>query len=228
MTISPTKRSTALRRPEPLSVQVADQLRSDILFGRLTEQDKISQESLSQQFNTSRMPIRDAVLQLVREGYLVRGKGDAISVVPIDIDDVRVMFHIEGMLTGYAAKLACDRATDEEIAALWDLHHFMEEEVAKGNFEVAAQTNRKLHEGINQAGKSHRLDATIQHVSMRLHREFLIEFPDWITHSFSDHEAILTAMSARDGTAAEQLMIAHVHASGEEVARMLAENLRPG
>lgn len=225
MTRTPARRSTALRRPEPLSVQIADELRRDILFGRLTEDDRISQESLSQQFDTSRMPIRDAVLQLVREGYLTRGRGDVISVVPVDMDDITVMFHIEGMLVGYAARLACERATDEEIEALWALHRKMEAEVAAQDFEVAAQTNRNLHEGINRAGRSHRLVATIRHVSMRLHREFLIEFPEWITHSLTDHEAILAAISNRDGTAAERIMVAHVGASGEEVARMLAENL---
>jgi DNA-binding GntR family transcriptional regulator len=171
------------------------------------------------------MPIRDAILQLVREGYLVRGRGDGIAVAPLTIDEVKDMFRIEGMLVGYAARLACERATDEEIEDLWVLHERMKQEVSNKDFASAAQTNLKLHQGLNHLAKSRRLTSTIRHVSMRLHREFLIEFPEWITRSLADHERILSLLAQRNGAEVEVLMIDHICASGEEVVRSLAQNM---
>jgi len=66
----------------PLYIQLKESIRSSILNGTLKYGDKISTElELSEIYNISRITVRNAILELVEEGYLVKkqGKGTFVS-----------------------------------------------------------------------------------------------------------------------------------------------------
>lgn len=64
-----------------LADAIADELRGDILSGRLASGARLVEETLAQRFGVSRMPIREALSQLGSEGFLttVRHKGATVS-----------------------------------------------------------------------------------------------------------------------------------------------------
>jgi GntR family transcriptional regulator len=66
----------------PLYIQLKESIRSSILNGTLKYGDKIPTElELSESYNISRITVRNAILELVEEGYLVKkqGKGTFVS-----------------------------------------------------------------------------------------------------------------------------------------------------
>jgi GntR family transcriptional regulator len=66
----------------PLYIQLKESIRSSILNGTLKYGDKIPTElELSENYNISRITVRNAILELVEEGYLVKkqGKGTFVS-----------------------------------------------------------------------------------------------------------------------------------------------------
>ncbi len=73
--------------PNPLYMQVKEALLDEILSGRCRPHDRLpSERELSQQFDVSRMTVRQALLELARDGaiYARVGKGTFVAAPKID------------------------------------------------------------------------------------------------------------------------------------------------
>ena len=62
-----------VKRPVDRTIreQVADQIRADVISGKLAGGTSLREQALAEQYGVSRAPIRDALLQLTQEGLLV-------------------------------------------------------------------------------------------------------------------------------------------------------------
>jgi DNA-binding GntR family transcriptional regulator len=98
---------------------VLDTLRKSIIAGAFAPGDHIAEGSLAQQFGVSRAPVREAMIQLEREGLLVFDKRGAARVKAFTEDDFEEIFSLRLELEIMAARLACRNfsATDEQRLA---------------------------------------------------------------------------------------------------------------
>ncbi|MBX3093737.1 MAG: GntR family transcriptional regulator [Cryobacterium sp.] len=194
----------------PLGSQIASSLRRDILFGRIRPGTRLSQQELCDRFGTSRMPVRDALRELVYSGLLEQDGGRHAIVASLNRADLMDSFTIEGMLGGFAARKAVENATAEDITILEDLHTRMQQSPP----EVVAGLNWQFHRHINRMAKSRKLLAALRQVSLDVPRDYLTEFPEWAQRSHTEHEDLLTALRNGDGERAERIMIDHLVESG--------------
>ena len=68
--VEPTAPARVSLSRRTLADQIAEQLRRDILFGVIGPEDRLTQESVCQRFDTSRIPVRDALQRLMHEGLV--------------------------------------------------------------------------------------------------------------------------------------------------------------
>lgn len=103
---------------EILAEQIANQLRRDILRGKLPPGATVKERDNATEMGVSRTPLREAIRILAKEGLIeLRPARSPIVLVPSIkqvSDDVEVLLAIEIL----SAELACDRATDEDIAGI--------------------------------------------------------------------------------------------------------------
>jgi acyl-CoA synthetase len=212
--------STALQR-DPLGNQIADTLRREILLGVLSPGTQVSQQQLCERFGTSRMPVRDALRELVQEGLMTLDSARHIVVAPLSKQDLLDAFTIEGVLTGMATERASQRASAADLASLERLHEAMLE-AAEGNHQNAmVELNWSFHRTINHMSGSRKLILALRKVSVDLPRDFLEQVPEWNVTSNADHARILAAMRAGKHKTAGKCMTEHVTVSG----RGLVEHL---
>jgi DNA-binding GntR family transcriptional regulator len=192
-----------------LADQIAERLRLDILFGAISPDERLTQEGICRRFNTSRIPVRDAIQRLTHDGLIESTKQGLRVVVPTreDYDD---MFLIEGHLHGLAAGLLIARATDEEIEALSAINDEMHAAIDRHDYESAAWINGRFHRQINRLSKSRQLLRTLRVISPRIDNEYLAHYPERSESAVKEHDDFLAAVRAGDASTAAEILRAHV------------------
>jgi DNA-binding GntR family transcriptional regulator len=93
---------------------VLDTLRKSIIAGAFAPGDHIAEGTLAQQLGVSRAPVREAMMQLEREGLLVFDKRGAARVKTFTESDFEEIFSLRLELETMAARLACRNFTQAD------------------------------------------------------------------------------------------------------------------
>src|SRR5688500_2353179 len=106
--------ASAVERPRgpqagPASGRAADQLRRWIFDGVLRHGDVISQDDLADLLGVSRIPIRDAVIELAAAGWVVLEPGVGARAVGLDAEAVRDSFELFGTIWSLLARRVVER-----------------------------------------------------------------------------------------------------------------------
>src|SRR5581483_3930568 len=199
----------ALARRPRMKESIVDQLRRLILEGKLAPGTVLRQEQLAKQLQVSRTPLREALISLEREGFIVVSPSGAASVVARDareILDVREV--IDGLAARLLARRGLDAQTERRLAELEgemestapsDKHRYL---VANGDFHVTI-VEATGHERLRQFVALVRMSSDV--VYMRLQNQ-----GRRLSRSAGEHGAILDAIRARDQERAERLAREHV------------------
>ena len=112
-----------MTRPVDISGTVreraARELRDRILTGVLEPGARIDLDAITEEFATSRTPVREALLELSFEGLVRVAPRSGITVIGIGADDIMDSFTILGVLTGQAAAWRICASSRDECAARW-------------------------------------------------------------------------------------------------------------
>ena len=103
-----------------------EHLRDRIIRGRLLPGERMIESEIALTLGVSRTPVREALAQLMREGFLVAatsGRRTELAVAPLDAPSVLELWSIVGALEGQAARLAAGRPEDERTHVANELHH---------------------------------------------------------------------------------------------------------
>ena len=205
------------RRPN-LAEEVATHIRDAILSGRLRPGQRIDQDAIAEELGVSRLPVREALISLDREGlvHTIPRKGSYVS--RIDRDDIADHYTIFGQVAGLAAARAVARLDDDSIATLVDLHERMSK---ADNLAEQQRLNHEFHRTINLAAGSQRMTSMLQLLSRSLPMPYADFPPEWLDEANRQHKDILDAFRRRDTLAAQRAMEQHIHASARHAIEVL-------
>lgn len=206
------------RRRTNLADDVAAHLRQVILAGRLRPGSRIDQDAIAEELGMSRLPVREALISLDREGLVHTIPRKGSYVARIDRDDIADHYQIFGQLAGLAAARAVARLDDAAIASLVDLHERMS--VAAGVAEQQ-RLNHAFHRTINLAAGSPRMSSMLQLLSRSLPMPYADFPPAWLDEANRQHREIVEAVRRRDTLAAQRAMEQHINASARHAIEVL-------
>ena len=98
-----------------------------MLAGRLAAGERLSQERLAEQFQVSRVPIRDALRELQAEGLVVAHPRLGTSVATLSAPDLEELYEMRLALEPVVARLATPHLRPEDLAAMREDLDFMRE-----------------------------------------------------------------------------------------------------
>ncbi|MFM0042978.1 GntR family transcriptional regulator [Paraburkholderia sediminicola] len=109
-------RRTALK-PTTLSESIYQEVRGRLQRGEIGTEERVLDYEIAAEFDCTRMPVRQALLRLANEGYLV-GTTRGFVVPTITSDDIHEIFEVRRLLEPAAAASAAAVLTDKQEAEL--------------------------------------------------------------------------------------------------------------
>lgn len=196
----------------PQGQTVYKQLLSEIRMGSLLPGARLRETELAERLSTSRTPVREALRRLEADGLVTHAPRQGVTVRGLEHGEVVELYEMRAVLEGTAARLAARVALPVEIDELAAINAELAE---VGSGASAQETNRQFHRMLLETARNRYLVRsmnTLQKTLLILGPTTLAE-PGRQAAAVSEHGAVIEAIAARDGGAAEQAMRAHIAAA---------------
>jgi DNA-binding GntR family transcriptional regulator len=182
---------------------------------------RLDERQLASDLGISRTPVREAMAQLEREGFVRSVPRRGIYVVRKSKQEVIEMITAWAALESMAARLITTNATTDEIAALRRMFVSFENGEARAHLDEYSEVNIEFHQTIIRMSKNHVLIDLAENLftHMRMIRRKTIGEQDRVDRSIRDHINIIEALEARATQRAEELVRDHALGLADHVAK---------
>lgn len=156
--LSPTE-STPSLDPVPrstLRAHVAERLRAAILAGNIAPGAPLVETALSQRFDVSRGPLREALRQLIEEGLLVTVPYTGTHVASLSVEDVHEIYSLRTALEIFAFEQVWERRDDRFRRELARRNAVLLATIDAGDDRASIATELALH-GLVYEASGHKL-----------------------------------------------------------------------
>lgn len=197
-------------------MKASDRIRAyveeEISSGRWLPGDAIDEAAIEQQFQVSRTPVREALLQLVAQGWISTQPRGGHHVAKMTLQQLLSLWELLAELEGVAVRLACERMSDREIVQLADLHEAARDVVEREDLEGWQQANLSFHESIYSGARNPFLRQELLRIRFRtgVYRRHAFAALGHLQASYEQHTAILKALREREPRHAAQEMVDHM------------------
>jgi DNA-binding GntR family transcriptional regulator len=182
---------------------------------------RLDERRLAAEFGISRTPVREAMAQLEREGFVRSEPRRGVYVVRKTKREVIELITAWAALEGMAARLITQNAGSEDIASLRRMFATFENGEVRAHLDEYSEINIGFHQSIiRMSGNSTLIDlAENLFTHMRMIRRRTIGEKDRADRSIRDHMHIIEALEARATERAEALVRDHALGLAEHVAK---------
>jgi DNA-binding GntR family transcriptional regulator len=182
---------------------------------------RLDERQLAQELGISRTPVREAMAQLEREGFVRSVPRRGIYVVRKTKKEVIEMITAWAALESMAARLITRNATDADIATLRKMFTTFENGTLHAKLDEYSEVNIEFHQTIIRMSGNGVLIALAENLftHMRMIRRKTIGEQDRADRSIRDHMNIIQALEARDTERAEDLVRNHALGLAEHVEK---------
>jgi DNA-binding GntR family transcriptional regulator len=189
---------------------IYDTIKQRIVTGVYEPGQRLIANDLAEEFNISRMPVRESLARLASTGLveLIPYKGAIVN--ELTAEDYVEIFHIRSVLEGLAARLACPHLTDEDIEIMRAANDEVKKMMNEDDVEFQ-RVNRIFHSTIWKRTKSNRLQELLSNLYSEAaqYRHMVVILPGRLKEIYKEHEAFLDALAKRDANLAEKMVKAH-------------------
>ncbi|UBH07006.1 GntR family transcriptional regulator [Leucobacter sp. Psy1] len=201
-----------LKRPMNLRETVLDQLRTAIITGELAEGVLVSAPTLGQQLGVSATPVREAMMDLAREGLVETVKNKGFRVTQMSEKDLDDLAQIRQLLEPPTMHDVVGRIPDEAFDELIALADRCAEGAAGEDLVEYLRNDRAFHALVlSFAGNRQLTDlATSLRSRTRLYGITALAHDGRLTASAHEHHELVRLLRDGDGDGAEALMRSHI------------------
>jgi DNA-binding GntR family transcriptional regulator len=185
------------------------------------EDIRLDERQLAQEFGISRTPVREAMAQLEREGFVRSVPRRGIYIVRKTKREVIEMITAWAALESMAARLITEKASDDEIAALRRMFATFEGGKHRAHLDEYSEVNIEFHQTIIRMSGNSVLISLAENLftHMRMIRMKTIGEKDRADRSIRDHINIIEALETRATVRAEELVRSHALGLADHVMR---------
>ena len=182
---------------------------------------RLDERQLAHDLGISRTPVREAMAQLEREGFVRSVPRRGVYVVRKTRTEVIEIITAWAALESMAARLITIHASDDEIATLRGMFATFENGQLHAKLDEYSEVNIAFHQAIIRMSHNGVLNDLAENLftHMRMVRRRTIGEDDRAARSIRDHMNIIQALERRNTERAEDLVRHHALGLAEHVAR---------
>jgi DNA-binding GntR family transcriptional regulator len=227
--VAPPPAARAAGNGRTLPGAVAGQLRERIIQGEFPPGSRLNERALCDLLGVSRTPMREAFRVLAAEGLVQIEPNRGAQVVALSEANIREAFEVIGGLEAMSCRLACERATDVEIAEIRALTYEMMASHARHDLPTYFRTNREIHERISLASHNSLLKQLYDAQNARVQNLRFVSNENrqkWDL-AMREHIEMADALNARDADRLAGIMRQHLQRKCEAALKTLNAGQAP-
>jgi len=205
---------------------VVEILREKILSGEIVAGQPLRQAALAEELNVSRIPVREALLQLEAEGLVSFEPHKGASATELNLDQVDELFELRAMIEGDLLAASLQNITDDALAQATDILAKLDSALGKEN---AANTWSELNSDFHNclySGADRPQTASLVNILNKNADRYIRMHLLWaggISKAGSEHAELLNFCKARETNNAVAKLKLHILNSRDEIKAFLLQ-----
>lgn len=194
-----------------------ERIKAMILDGSLAPGSLLREKAFADQLGVSRTPVREAISQLISEGFATRTSGGTPAVNSVSLKDIMEILHVRSLLECEAARKAAIAKVNKD--ELWDLRLKFQAFLTgpRPDPETHYALDERLHLTIAAMAGSHLLAELIEGLKVKTRMYDQGSIPERFEPGCHEHIAIIDAIMAQDADRAGEAMKLHLKKVRESI-----------
>jgi len=216
--------SQAEKKTIPVRKKVYEHLKTSILSGLLSPEERLTEEHLAEMLGVSRTPVREALYKLESEGLIQQLETRGFIVSGDSKEEVEELFEIRAVLEGYALRITSARITEESLQQLSESIKKAEVALKAHQINEVFKWNTRfhdtLHERVSDKVRLYRMIVDMRKQVLRYRKETL-QSREGAERTLDGHRKILLALRLKDPDLCERAMREHIRLAKEDALQTL-------
>ena len=191
-----------------------------IFDGQLRPGTRVPQDEIAKMLGISRIPVREALIALEREGWLTIEMHRGAFINALDERSVRDNYEMFGLLYGLAARRAIERSGADFVSRLTEVRAALDDTDDQSEFGTRAVA---FHAAVVDAAQSPRIKVVMRAMSALVPGDFFVLVPDAMAVERRGLTAILKAFRRGDADIAADEYRRMMSRVGEKVAAVFRD-----
>ena len=207
---------------------VVEVLREKILSGDIAAGEPLRQSALADELNVSRIPVREALLQLEAEGLVKFEAHKGATATELSVDQVTEIFELRALIEADLLTKAIPNLQDEHLLqaekVLDELESAFKREDAVGTW---SELNTKFHTCLYQAAERPHTLEVVHGLNTNCDRYIRLQLlhAGGIPRAEQDHRDLLTYCRNKETDKAIELLRAHILHAADAIRKLVAQQV---
>lgn len=205
----------------------AEEIRNRILSGIYSPGLQLRQDGLAADLGMSRIPIREALVQLESEGLLKILPHRGAVVAQLTADEIEELFNMRLLLEPFLFKRSAPRLTDEDFTALHAVLDRYAKSIDELEMDVWNELNTEFHLVLYRRADSPRIILTVQNLLAECDRHTRIQLSNIRgdrARAVAEHAELLRLCEQGEFERGAQLMYWHIDHIREGLVTLLRDD----
>lgn len=197
---------------------VYQELKKKLISNAIKPGERIYEKNIADDLEVSRTPVREAINQLVAEGFIENRPRKGIFAAVISKDELVKMLDVRIALESLAIELCCKKINDNDIKELENILLKLEEKLIAKDFVKASQLDSKIHRYIAEVAGNKKLSSYIndmQDVFAYTRGHSIKWTEEKMKRSIEEHRQIIEAIASKDEKLAISIVIKDIESMRE-------------
>lgn len=205
---------------------LAESLQERILSGEFKEGDALIQDSIAREYDTSRMPVREALRQLEGAGLVAMRIHKGAVVTSLPTEQIGELFELRAILECDVLKRAIPRLNDEHLAQAESIATQLESAYHQGDNASWGRLNWEFHKSLYVAAGRIQTLSILQGINLQTDRYIRLHLllTQALDKAEKEHRKLLQLCIARDVVRAVPYLKEHISSAGGTLLALIRKS----